>query len=122
MIRWLESIFSPFISLFPLTFFPLLLGVWVWKRLCFHARRVTEVQKCYADISTQEATLHHLLLRWLKIMKLFLGYDSDPTILLRDQSDGFVTPPRNLKKSALSIFNDVFSTFDHPLVHDTRNY
>jgi hypothetical protein len=90
-----------------------------WRRLYSPSPSTIDEAEYYEKLSKDEAAMIDLRLRWVKTFRLFLEYGADIKILA-NVKDSRGRDQVQLRMSALSIFNNVFEAFDHPLVPSTR--
>jgi hypothetical protein len=92
----------------------------IWRRFCSPSPTTELAREYYGQLLEQETAMNDLRLRWLKTFRLLVEYGANvktPPLTIYSQS---LSGRVGFKMSALSIFDDSFAAFDHPLVQSTR--
>ncbi|CZR56191.1 uncharacterized protein PAC_06079 [Phialocephala subalpina] len=87
------------------------------QRFCLASQNTQGAEAYYPQQWVQTTEMDDLRLRWVKTFRLFAEYGADLQATVYAAQD---SEPVVFKMSALSIFNDAFTTFEHPLVESTR--
>jgi hypothetical protein len=92
----------------------------IWRRFCSPSPTTELAREYYGQLLEQETAMNDLRLRWLKTFRLLVEYGANvknpPLTIYSRGLSGLV----GFKMSVLSIFDDSFAAFDHPLVQSTR--